>query len=229
MGLVGLVPRWAWAYIEVGLRPGLGRPKRKWPVKRAAWAAAANPRRPTPAMPASPPMDVSGGGGAWVGGGGWGGRLASLARDSLRRTSGAVGGSSGVRDTGTGDGVIRDGAWLGAGDGERGPECECAERTVGAGEAARDTGEPGDGTGESGDGERGRARAAASSSDWRWMVRTDGARFVDVLLRECELYDESDGTEMPDTVDARSVLRDTGRSFSLSLHTCWSATAQHER
>jgi hypothetical protein len=66
--------------------------------------------------------------------------------------------------------------------------------------------------------------------------RTEGARLVEVLLRECELYEETEGTDIEETVDARSVLRDSGRCESgvltaglgavagVGLQTCWSAT-----
>lgn len=41
--------------------------------------------------------------------------------------------------------------------------------------------------------------------------RIDGARLVEVLLRERELYEETEGTDIEETVEARSVLREIGR------------------
>lgn len=64
------------------------------------------------------------------------------------------------------------------------------------------------------------------------VERTEGARLVEVLLRECELYEETEGTDMPETVDARSKLRDRSGALGgsgvvvggVGLQTCWSAT-----
>lgn len=64
------------------------------------------------------------------------------------------------------------------------------------------------------------------------VERIERARLVEVLLREWELYEDTEGTDIPETVDARSVLRDKGRSGTLGdlgvvgevgLQTCWSA------
>lgn len=66
--------------------------------------------------------------------------------------------------------------------------------------------------------------------------RTEGARLVEVLLRElreCVLYDETEGTDIEEDVDARSITRDGGSCDSgavadpldvgFELQTCSSA------
>jgi hypothetical protein len=69
------------------------------------------------------------------------------------------------------------------------------------------------------------------------VERTEGARLVEVLLRERLLYDETEGTEIEEPVEVRSVPRVSCRWSSgflaggagvgaadAGLQTCWSAT-----